>query len=164
MDRMRQSLFSILGNLEGTSFLDLFSGTGILGIEAASRGADPVLLVEKDARKKKTILKNISFVETHIDLVVAPVERFLRTNTRSWDIVFLDPPFDREGKGLVLDEACGRPTSRRGPGDHPPAFRGEACHREGRAGARGPPGVWAVAPPVFPTHGGCGTRPGAPGG
>ena len=105
MDRMRQSLFSILGDLEGTSFLDLFSGTGILGVEAASRGAAPVLLVEKDPRKKKVILRNISFVETDIDLVVAPVERFLRTNTRPWDIVFLDPPFDREGKGLVLDEA-----------------------------------------------------------
>ena len=114
MDRMRQSLFSILGNLEGTSFLDLFSGTGILGIEAASRGADPVLLVEKDPRKKKVILQNMSFVETHIDLVVAPVERFLRTNNRSWDIVFLDPPFDREGKGLVLDEACRLPHLARG--------------------------------------------------
>ena len=106
MDRMRQSLFSILGNLEGVSFLDLFSGTGVIGIEAASRGAAPVLLVEKDPRKKPTILKNIAFVETHIDLVVAPVERFLKTNQRSWDIIFLDPPFDFEGKGVALDEAC----------------------------------------------------------
>jgi 16S rRNA (guanine966-N2)-methyltransferase len=109
MDRMRQSLFSILGNLEGVSFLDLFSGTGILGVEAASRGAAPVLLVEKDPKKKRVILQNIRFVETRIDLVVAPVERFLRTNTRSWDIVFLDPPFDREGKGLILDAACAPP-------------------------------------------------------
>ena len=109
MDRMRTSLFSILGNLSGTSFLDLFSGTGILGIEAASRGADPVLLVEKDGRKRATIQKNISFVETHIDLVVAPVDRFLRSNLRSWDIVFLDPPFAAEGKGAILDAACKRP-------------------------------------------------------
>jgi 16S rRNA (guanine966-N2)-methyltransferase len=109
MDRMRQSLFSILGNLEGVSFLDLFSGTGVIGIEAASRGAAPVLLVEKDPRKKATILKNITFVESHIDLVVAPVERFLRTNQRSWDIIFLDPPFDFEGKGVALDEACAAP-------------------------------------------------------
>jgi 16S rRNA (guanine966-N2)-methyltransferase len=109
MDRMRESLFSILGNLEGSSFLDLFSGTGILGIEAASRGASPVLLVEKDNRKRATILKNISFVESHIDLVVAPVERFLRSNLRSWDTVFLDPPFAAEGKGAVLDTACRSP-------------------------------------------------------
>ena len=134
MDRMRQSLFSILGNLEGVSFLDLFSGTGVIGIEAASRGAAPVLLVEKDPRKKATILKNITFVETHIDLVVAPVERFLRTNQRSWDMIFLDPPFDFEGKGVVLDEACALPAPRPGgAGDHAPAYRGEAFHRAGRS-------------------------------
>ncbi len=109
MDRMRQSLFSILGNLEGTSFLDLFSGTGILGIEAASRGADPVLLVEKDPRKRATILKNISFVETGIELLISPVERFLRSNQRSWDIIFLDPPFDFDDKGAILDAACAPP-------------------------------------------------------
>jgi 16S rRNA (guanine966-N2)-methyltransferase len=106
MDRMRTSLFSILGDLEGVSFLDLFSGSGILGVEAASRGASPVLLVEKDPRKKPALLKNISFVETPIDLVIAPVERFLRTNRRPWDIVFLDPPFAREGKEAILDAAA----------------------------------------------------------
>jgi 16S rRNA (guanine966-N2)-methyltransferase len=109
MDRMRTSLFSILGDLQGASFLDLFSGSGILGVEAASRGAAPVLLVEKDHRKKPAILKNISFVESAIDLVVAPVERFLRTNTRSWDIIFLDPPFAQEGKGILLDAAAASP-------------------------------------------------------
>ena len=106
MDRMRESLFSILGNLQGASFLDLFSGTGILGVEAASRGAEPVLLVEKDHRKKAVILKNISFVESEVELVITPVERFLRVNQRSFDVIFLDPPFDMEGKGLVLDAAC----------------------------------------------------------
>ena len=109
MDRMRQSLFSILGDLSGFSFLDLFSGTGILGIEAASRGAEPVLLVEKDYRKKATILKNIRFVETAIELLVAPAERFLAADRRSWDIVFLDPPFDWPGKEALLDAACAPP-------------------------------------------------------
>jgi 16S rRNA (guanine966-N2)-methyltransferase len=109
MDRMRQSLFSILGSLDGISFLDLFAGTGILGIEAASRGAAPVLLVEKDPRKRETILKNISFVESHIGLAISPVERFLRSNTRSWDVIFLDPPFDSEGKGAILDAAGAPP-------------------------------------------------------
>ena len=105
MDRMRQSLFSILGDLEGISFLDLFSGSGILGVEAASRNAAPVLLVEKDPRKRAAILKNISFVESAIELVTAPVERFLKTNRSPWDIVFLDPPFAFESKGALLDAA-----------------------------------------------------------
>ncbi len=109
MDRMRQSLFSILGDLEGISFLDLFSGSGVLGVEAASRNAAPVLLVEKDPRKKATILRNIGFVETSIELIIAPVERFLRTNQRSWDVIFLDPPFDFQSKGAVLDAACEAP-------------------------------------------------------
>ena len=109
MDRMRQSLFSILGDLEGISFLDLFSGSGVLGVEAASRNAAPVLLVEKDPRKRATILKNISFVETPMELITAPVERFLRSNQRSWDVIFLDPPFDFETKGGVLDAACQAP-------------------------------------------------------
>jgi len=109
MDRMRQSLFSILGDLRGVSFLDLFSGTGILGVEAASRGAEPVLLVEKDPKKKNVILKNISFVQSGIKLMISPVERFLRVNQRPWDIVFLDPPFDMRGKGVILDAACAPP-------------------------------------------------------
>ncbi len=50
MDRMRVSLFAVLGDLSGTSFLDLFSGSGVIGVEAASRGAAPVVLVERDAR------------------------------------------------------------------------------------------------------------------
>jgi 16S rRNA (guanine(966)-N(2))-methyltransferase RsmD len=103
---MRESLFSILGDLQGVSFLDLFSGTGVLGIEAASRGAEPVLLVERDPRKKAVIQKNISFVETRIELQVLPAERFLRVNQWPWDIVFLDPPFGMNDKGAILDSAC----------------------------------------------------------
>jgi 16S rRNA (guanine(966)-N(2))-methyltransferase RsmD len=103
MDRMRVSLFSILGDLTGLSFLDLFSGSGIIGIEAASRGAEPVVLVEKDPRKRIVIGKNISFVESRIELLTMPVERFLRTNARSFDLAFLDPPFDFPGKGDILD-------------------------------------------------------------
>ncbi len=106
MDRMRQSLFSILGDMEGLSFLDLFSGSGVIGVEAASRGASPVVLVEKDPRKRAAIEKNISFVETAIELVTRPVERFLRGDTRLWDLIFLDPPFDYAAKAEVLDEAC----------------------------------------------------------
>jgi 16S rRNA (guanine(966)-N(2))-methyltransferase RsmD len=106
---MRQSLFSILGDMEGLSFLDLFSGSGIIGVEAASRGARPVLLVEKDPRKRAIIQKNIAFVESPIELLIAPVDRFLRTDRRSWNLIFLDPPFNFAAKGEVLEEACQPP-------------------------------------------------------
>ena len=109
MDRMRTSLFSILGDLSGLAFLDLFSGSGVIGIEAASRGAEPVVLVEKDQRKRATIQRNISFVESRIELICAPVERFLLSNKRTFHIVFLDPPFDFPTKLKVLDAVAEGP-------------------------------------------------------
>lgn len=98
MDMMRESLFSILGNLEGKSWLDLFTGSGCVGIEAASRGASLVHLVEKDRLKRTTILENISMVESEITLFMADVHRFIPTAKRQYDIVYADPPFPMQGK------------------------------------------------------------------
>lgn len=102
MDRMRTSLFAVLGDLSGLSFLDLFSGSGILGIEAASRGAAPVVLVERDAGKRATILANIAFVETPIRLVVMAAERYIAGSSERFDVVFLDPPFRLAGKEELI--------------------------------------------------------------
>jgi len=93
MDRMRESLFAILGDLEGKSFLDLFSGSGICALEAASRGADPVYLVEKDQGKVKTILKNVSIAPKRIECKFMSVELFLKRSKQQFDIIYLDPPF-----------------------------------------------------------------------
>ncbi len=98
MDRMRESLFSILGSLEGQSFLDLFSGSGCVAIEAASRGASPIHLVEMDRGKKETIEKNLSFVEEEKQLFIMDVKRYIASCKRSYDIVYADPPFNMEGK------------------------------------------------------------------
>ena len=98
MDMMRESLFSILGPLEGMSFLDLFSGSGCVGIEAASRGASLVHLVEKDRQKRETILYNISMVESEITLFIADVLRFIPTAKRNYDIVYAGPPFPMKNK------------------------------------------------------------------
>ncbi len=107
MDRMRVSIFSILGPLEGLSFLDIFSGSGLVGIEAASRGASPVELVEKDFGKKTTILKNISFVESPIHLNLVSAEKYLKdAYSDFWDIVYLDPPFPLGEKIHFLELAA----------------------------------------------------------
>lgn len=105
MDRMRESMFSILGNLDGFSFLDVFSGSGMIGIEAASRGAEPVELVEKDRIKKSVILENISMVETPINLNMMPGEVYIRQCKREFDIVHFDPPFPMKGKEKFLQLA-----------------------------------------------------------
>jgi len=98
MDMMRESLFSILGNIEGLSWLDLFTGSGCVGIEAASRGAALVHVVEKDRQKKATILENLAMVESEIQLFMTDVNRFIPTAKRQYDIVYADPPFPMGGK------------------------------------------------------------------
>lgn len=98
MDRMRESLFAILGDLTGESFLDLFSGSGCVAIEASSRGASPIHLVEMDKGKKATIEKNLSFVEENKKLFIMDVNRYLLSCPYTYDIVYADPPFNLEGK------------------------------------------------------------------
>ena len=93
MDRMRESLFSILGNINDKSFLDLFSGSGIIGIEAASRGAAPVYFVEKDRIKKRIIHENTDMIETEKKVFIMSVERFISITREKYDLIFLDPPF-----------------------------------------------------------------------
>ncbi|MGM0432162.1 MAG: 16S rRNA (guanine(966)-N(2))-methyltransferase RsmD [Spirochaetota bacterium] len=105
MDRMRESLFSILGNIEGLSFLDLFSGSGLVGLEAASRGCNPVHLVESDRKKRKTIIANLAIVdEAVMQVFMVRVERFLRTAQQRYDIVYADPPFPMQGKQQLIEQ------------------------------------------------------------
>jgi 16S rRNA (guanine966-N2)-methyltransferase len=102
MDRMRESLFAILGSLDGMSFLDLYAGSGIVGIEAASRGAAEVVFVEKDPRKRQTIRKNVGFVTQPVELHFVPVERYVRAARRAFDLIFVDPPYNQPGTLEVL--------------------------------------------------------------
>ncbi len=109
MDRMRESMFSILGDISGLAFLDLFTGSGVVGIEAASRGAEPVVLVEKDRRKAPVIRKNISFVESEIRLVLQPAERYIAGGgpALQFDIIYLDPPFKYGQKLKLIESVAG---------------------------------------------------------
>lgn len=105
MDRMRESLFSILGDLDDSSFLDLFSGSGCVGIEAASRGAEPVVLIEKDHIKKPVIIKNMSFVEEEIDLKMMSAEKYMSICRTQFDLIYMDPPFPMGGKIKLIEQA-----------------------------------------------------------
>ncbi len=97
MDRMRESIFDIIGpDLEGKSFLDLFSGSGTIAIEAVSHGAARVSLCEMDRAKASTVLKNVSMTEevgVRIDCHFMAVELFLKRCKSSYDYIFFDPPF-----------------------------------------------------------------------
>ena len=104
MDRMRESVFAVLGDLTGYSFLDLFAGSGIIGLEAASRGAFPIVCVERDRSKFPILLKNIAIAEEHIECKAVPVELFLARNKKAFDYVFCDPPFPYAFREQILRE------------------------------------------------------------
>lgn len=97
MDRMRESVFAILGDLSGKSWLDLFSGSGTIAIEAVSRGATQVQLCEKDKIKIKQVLENVSLTEKEMSVRIGchfmSVELFLKKCKDTFDYIFLDPPF-----------------------------------------------------------------------
>ena len=102
MDRMRESVFAVLGPLDGMTVLDLFSGSGSIAVEAASRGAELVHMVERDAGKRRYIEQNLAWVEEECRIFITPVERFLKRPAQSYDVVFADPPFAYPFKADLL--------------------------------------------------------------
>jgi 16S rRNA (guanine966-N2)-methyltransferase len=110
-DRVRETLFNWLGqDLTGLVCLDAFAGSGILGFEAASRGAARVTLLELDQRAFAALRQNAaSFASDRIELVRADALEFMAAaggRERGYDLVFLDPPYrhdwlDRIGPQLA---------------------------------------------------------------
>jgi 16S rRNA (guanine(966)-N(2))-methyltransferase RsmD len=102
MDRMRESVFGCLGDLGGRSFLDLFSGSGIIALEAASRGASYIEAVEMDGLKRKALLANVSISPVRINCRFMAAELYVKRAKRRFDIIFLDPPFPYQYKWDLL--------------------------------------------------------------
>jgi 16S rRNA (guanine(966)-N(2))-methyltransferase RsmD len=96
-DRTREALFSILGaRVEGARVLDLFAGSGALGIEALSRGAAEATFVDNSAPAIRAIGANLEALGADAVVARAEVRRFLGGASRSarqYDLVFLDPPY-----------------------------------------------------------------------
>ena len=107
MDRMRESVFAVLGGMSGKSFLDLFAGSGIIALEAASRGAFPVELVEKDPLKRHALLANAAIAEQSLGRRVVchfrAAELFLQRAKTPFDIIFCDPPFPYRFRQEILN-------------------------------------------------------------
>jgi 16S rRNA (guanine966-N2)-methyltransferase len=92
---VRETVFNWLGGaLQGAHCLDLFAGTGVLGLEALSRGASTALLVERDAELARALRARIAELDADAAVVQRNVEALLREPPpRLFDIVFLDPPY-----------------------------------------------------------------------
>ena len=103
-DRVKESLFNILHSVEGSSFLDLFAGSGNVGLEALSRGARFATFVEKDLRLVGTLEENLVQLgfAARAEVIPADAERGLARLAQGgnrFDIIFADPPYDQ---GLAL--------------------------------------------------------------
>ena len=111
-DRVREALFSAIeswcGSLSGLRFLDLYAGSGAVGLEAWSRGAGVVTLVEHDRRTASMISTNareLGFARAEV-LAAAVSGTLARTPTAPYDVVFLDPPYAHADEEIAADLAA----------------------------------------------------------
>lgn len=117
-DSVKKSLFSILRDaVPGARFLDLYAGSGNVGIEAVSRGADSVAFVDNNRACARTISANLELCGISpepprimlLNMGIPRAMEYLRRHNIQFDIIFLDPPYRRGlvGKSLKEISACG---------------------------------------------------------
>ncbi|HEY1357567.1 MAG TPA: 16S rRNA (guanine(966)-N(2))-methyltransferase RsmD [Thermoleophilaceae bacterium] len=93
-DRVREALFSMLGDVSGVRVLDLYAGSGALGIEALSRGAASAVFVERAPAALVALRRNLAAVGVEAEVRRQDALRFLEAARATFDLVFLDPPYD----------------------------------------------------------------------
>ena len=100
LDRVKESLFNIIQNqIANSNFLDVFSGSGAIGLEAASRGAKRVILCDKSKQAINIINKNIekTHLKEKVELYNLDYETLLKTKIKEkMDIIYIDPPYDSD--------------------------------------------------------------------
>ena len=118
-DRVREAVFNALyslGGVEDAKVVDLYAGTGAMGIEALSRGADHALFVERSREAVAALQENLQVagVEDRAEIVIRDVEDFLRSSSAWFDLAIIDPPYvfddwaellPRVSAGLVVVES-----------------------------------------------------------
>ena len=102
LDRVKESIFNSIGSkIIGAAVLDLFSGTGSLGIESLSRGSEPVYFIDKSIQSINLIrynTQNLKDIDGKYRIIKSDALKFLRfCKDRKWDIIFLDPPYKVSG-------------------------------------------------------------------
>ena len=119
LDRVKESIFAILFNINDETVLDLFAGTGSMGLEAISRGAKSCVFVERDRAALESLVRNIEHCKFKNESIVlrGDVERAVEKDLagQSFDLIFCDPPYlknlvnpnlERISRHLNLKENC----------------------------------------------------------
>lgn len=121
---MREAAFAIVGSVEGARVLDLFAGSGALGLEALSRGAASAVFVESDRQAARAIERNLGKLGLQAQIVRADARRYLQRTEERYELVLVDPPYEMveslrmtlaehlprilaEGGAAVLETAAG---------------------------------------------------------
>ena len=103
MDRVKESLFGMIQSYVGDSrVLDLFAGSGALGLEAISNGAREAYLVDNNIEAIKVIRDNIKNMDDDIKVIKSDYKKFLKETDEKFDIIFLDPPYRKGLMGKAL--------------------------------------------------------------
>ena len=110
-DRLRETLFNVLADVEGARVLDGFAGTGAIGLEALSRGAAQATFIERDPRVITVLNRNISACDAANACVIIR-DDFVRAARRAdfhaaFDLVVVDPPYDVADVATIADAAAG---------------------------------------------------------
>jgi 16S rRNA (guanine(966)-N(2))-methyltransferase RsmD len=146
-DRVRETLFNWLGqDLTGMLCLDLFAGSGALGFEAASRGANQVVLVERDRNIVQVLRDNARALRADagtVEVVRADALEFLAHNRQAYDVVFVDPPYALWERAEPVTKLLSGLRQHLAPGGRvylespafPPLAAGWQWLKRGRAGA-----------------------------
>ena len=94
MDRVKESLFGMIQTyIHSSIVLDLFAGSGALGLEAVSNGAKECYLIDNNIEAIKTIKENSQNFEETLNIIHIDYKKFLKTTDKKFDIIFLDPPY-----------------------------------------------------------------------
>jgi 16S rRNA (guanine966-N2)-methyltransferase len=93
-DRVRENIFNILGPVDDANVLDLYAGSGAMGLEALSRGAASAVFVERDQQAVRTIERNLDKLRLRGIVLRQDAVAALAAEKRKYDLVFVDPPYE----------------------------------------------------------------------
>ena len=140
-DRVRENAFNLIGPVDDAEVLDLFAGSGAMGLEALSRGAARATFVEKDRDACRMIGENLDRLGLTATVLPRDVVRAVEQERRTYDLVLCDPPYDYDGSRLAPhlarlltdDGLLVWETSSRGPAPEAPGLSERTSRKYGSA-------------------------------